>query len=140
MNKRVFINIIDWLCHLIGYTIVLILTSLLFRNTIYVDKDLYYIWGFLAVLIISILNKTIKPFLFWITIPITALTFGLFYPIINILILKLTDLILGCHFHITGIFSLFFASIFISILNTIMDHLFVDKILKGVHKNEKYNN
>lgn len=140
MNKKAFIRILDWLCHLFGYTIVLIVTSLIFKNTIYVDNNLYYIWGFLAVLIISILNKTIKPLIFWITIPLTALTFGLFYPIINIFILKITDLVLFSHFEIKGVISLFFASIFISIFNTIMDHFFVNKILKGVHSNEKYTN
>ena len=49
-------------------------------------------------------------------------------------IIKLTDLILQSHFQIKGIFSLFFASIFISILNAVIDHLFVDKLLKEVHK------
>lgn len=125
------VNILDWICHMIGYTLVLVITSLIFPKNIYVDSNYYYIWGFISILIIYILNKTIKPLLFWITIPLTALTLGLFYPIINILILKLTDLILGPHFHITGLFSLFFVSIFVSLLNSIMDHFFVDKLIKG---------
>ncbi len=125
------VNILDWICHMIGYTLVLVITSLIFPKNIYVDSNYYYIWGFISILIIYILNKTIKPLLFWITIPLTALTLGLFYPIINILILKLTDLILGAHFHITGLFSLFFVSIFVSLLNSIMDHFFVDKLIKG---------
>ncbi len=125
------VNILDWICHMIGYTLVLVITSLIFPKNIYVDSNYYYIWGFISILIIYILNKTIKPLLFWITIPLTALTLGLFYPIINILILKLTDLILGSHFHITGLFSLFFVSIFVSLLNSIMDHFFVDKLIKG---------
>ena len=122
------------MCHLLGYTLVLYITSLIFKRTIIVDSSNYYMWGFIAVLIIWILNKTIKPILFWITIPLTALTLGLFYPIINIIILKLTDIILISHFEIKGIFSLFFASIFISILNAIMDHFFVDKLLREVRK------
>lgn len=125
------VNILDWICHMIGYTLVLVITSLIFPKNIYVDSNYYYIWGFISILIIYILNKTIKPLLFWITIPLTALTLGLFYPIINILIFKLTDLILGSHFHITGLFSLFFVSIFVSLLNSIMDHFFVDKLIKG---------
>lgn len=125
------VNILDWICHMIGYTLVLVITSLIFPKNIYVDSNYYYIWGFISILIIYILNKTIKPLLFWITIPLTALTLGLFYPIINILILKLTDLILGSHFHITGLISLFFVSIFVSLLNSIMDHFFVDKLIKG---------
>ena len=134
MNKNFIKNVVDLLCHFMGYTLVLILTSLIFKNTIIVDSNHYYIWGFIAVIIIWAFNKTVKPLLFWITLPITVLTLGLFYPIINIIILKLTDLILQSHFEIKGIFSLFFASIFISILNGIMDHFFVDKLLKDVHK------
>ncbi len=134
MKNNIILNILDILCHLLGYTFVLYITSLIFKHTIIVDGSNYYMWGFIAVLIIWIFNKTIKPILFWITIPLTALTLGLFYPIINIIILKLTDIILQSHFEIKGIFSLFFASIFISILNGIMDHFFVDKLLKEVHK------
>lgn len=134
MNKNFISNVLNLLCHFMGYTFVLIITSLIFKNTIIVDSSHYYIWGFIAVIIIWAFNKTIKPLLFWVTLPITAITLGLFYPIINIIILKLTDLILQSHFHIKGIFSLFFASIFISILNAIMDHFFVDKLLKEVHK------
>ncbi len=134
MKNNIILNILDILCHLLGYTFVLYITSLIFKHTIIVDGSNYYMWGFIAVLIIWIFNKTIKPILFWITIPLTALTLGLFYPIINIIILKLTDIILQSHFEIKGIFSLFFASIFISILNSIMDHLFVDKLLKEVRR------
>lgn len=130
-NKKIR-NLMDWLCHLIGYTLVLIITSLIFPKNLFVDSNHFFIWGFVAILIIYIFNKTIKPLLFWVTIPLTAITMGLFYPIINVFILKLTDLILGSHFQITGIFSLFFVSIIISILNTIMDHFFVNKLLKGV--------
>jgi len=134
MKNNIILNILDILCHLLGYTFVLYITSLIFKHTIIVDGSNYYMWGFIAVLIIWIFNKTIKPILFWITIPLTALTLGLFYPIINIIILKLTDIILQSHFEIKGIFSLFFASIFISILNSIMDRLFVDKLLKEVRR------
>lgn len=132
MRKERIRNLMDWLCHLIGYTLVLIITSLIFSKNLYVDNSYFFIWGFIAILIIYIFNKTIKPLLFWVTIPLTAITMGLFYPIINIFILKITDLLLGSHFQITGIFSLFFVSIIISLLNTIMDHFFVNKLLKGV--------
>lgn len=132
MRKERIRNLMDWLCHLIGYTLVLIITSLIFPKNLYVDNSYFFIWGFIAILIIYIFNKTIKPLLFWVTIPLTAITMGLFYPIINIFILKITDLLLGSHFQITGIFSLFFVSIIISLLNTIMDHFFVNKLLKGV--------
>ena len=56
----------------------------------------------------SILNQTIKPVIFYITLPITAISLGLFYPLINVLILYITDFILGNKFEIKGIFIPFF--------------------------------
>ena len=119
---------------MLGYTIVLILASIIFKKTIYIDISYYGIWGLLAVMIIFVLNRTIKPILFWLTLPITALTLGLFYPIINVLILKISDFILGSHFKIKGIFFVIIVSIFISIMNAIMDNLIINKFLKGVSK------
>ena len=84
--------------------------------------------------IIFILNKTIKPVVVWLTLPITALTLGLFYLVINVLILKITDFILGSHFEIKGTIMVFFVSIIISIMNAIMDNLIIDNLLKGRKK------
>ena len=68
------------------------------------------------------------------TLPLTALTLGLFYPLINILILKITDFILGVHFNIKGTIFVFIVSIVISIMNAIMDNLIIDKLLKRGNK------
>lgn len=134
MKKNNIIKLISWLLHMIGYTLVLLLTSIIFPKTIYIDPANYYIWGFVAILIIYILNRTVKPLIFWLTIPITGITLGLFYPVLNIIILKITDLVLFNHFQIRGIFSLFLVCIFISLLNTLMDKLLVNKLIKGVTK------
>lgn len=130
---------VDWILHMVGYTIVLMLVSLIFKKTIYIDTSFCGLWGLLAVVIIFILNRTVKPILFWLTLPITGLTLGLFYPIINVFILKLTDFILFQHFEINGIFFIIFVSIVISIMNTLMDHLIINKVLRGA-KNEPHNN
>ena len=90
-----------------------------------------YWFGFLAVLIIFILNKTVKPVLTWLTIPLTAMTLGLFYPLINAFILKLSDWILGPHFNVNGVLWLIVVSIVISIMNAIMDNFIIDDLLKG---------
>jgi putative membrane protein len=100
----------------------------------YIDTNYYGLWGLIAVLIIFILNRTIKPLLVWLTMPLTALTLGLFYPVINMLILKITDLVLFDHFQIHGILSLFLISIVISIMNAIMDNIIIDNLLKGLKK------
>ena len=130
--KMNFWKILDWLTHMLGYTLVLIIASLIFKKTIYIDSSFYGLWGLLAVVIIFILNRTVKPILFWLTLPITGITLGLFYPLINVLILKITDFILLSHFEINGIFFVVIVSIFISVMNWIMDNLIINKITKGV--------
>lgn len=125
---------LDWFIHMIGYTLVLITVSLIFQKTVYIDNSYYGLWGLIAVIIIFILNRTIKPLLVWMTLPLTALTLGLFYPLINILVLKITDFILGPHFQIHGTLFLFIVSIVISIMNAIMDNVIIDGLLKGYKK------
>lgn len=130
MSKKIN-KYLDWLLHMIGYTLVLITVSIIFKKTIYIDNSYFGIWGLIAVIIIFVLNRTIKPMLVWLTLPLTALTLGLFYPLINVLILKITDFLLGQHFQIHGIFFVFIVSIVISIMNAIMDSLIIDTFLKG---------
>lgn len=125
---------LDWAIHMIGYTLVLISISVMFTKYMYIDNRYFGLWGLISVLIIFILNRTIKPLLVWLTLPLTALTLGLFYPVINMLILKLTDWILCGHFQISGILPLFVISIIISIMNAIMDNIIIDTLLKGLKK------
>lgn len=127
-------TLIGWITHMLGYTLVLVIVSLIFQKTIYIDTSFYGLWGLLAVVIIFILNRTIKPILFWLTLPITGLTLGLFYPLINVLILKITDIILLDHFEINGILFLIIVSIIISIMNALMDHLIINRLIKGALK------
>ena len=131
-NKRQSISkTLDIFIHLIGYTLVLITVSFIFKDIVSIS-NIYF--GFLAVLIIFILNRTVKPLLTWLTIPLTAMTLGLFYPLINAFILKLSDWILGSHFNVHGIIWLVIVSIVISIMNAIMDNFIIDEILKGGKK------
>ena len=112
----------------------LILVSLIFSETVYIDNRMFGLWGFIAILIIFVLNRTIKPMLVWMTLPLTALTLGLFYPLINILILKITDYILLEHFEIHGTIFVFIVSVVISIMNAFMDNIIIDVLLKGKKK------
>lgn len=125
--KRFF----EWLLYLIGYTLVFLVVSLFFK-TFYIDSSYYGLYGFLAVMIISILNKTIKPILVTLTIPITGLTLGLFYPCINLFILKLTDWILGSHFNLENIWIAFLIAILLSVFNIIVEKILIDPILRMV--------
>ena len=68
-------------------------------------------------------NKSIKPILNIIMLPINIYTLGITYPFVNVIILKLISLLLGSHFVLVGWFSAFFISIFISIMTIIIDAL-----------------
>ena len=74
---------IEWLIYMFGYTLVFIIVDKLF-SSMHVDTKHFYLFSMLIVLIIYILNKTIKPVIIWLTLPLTALTLGLFYLIINL--------------------------------------------------------
>ena len=98
-KSRIY-NLLDLIIGVLIYSLVLLTFSLIFKNTIYIDNSYFGLWSVLASIIILVLNRTVKPLLIWLTLPITALTLGLFYPFINVLILKLTDFILYNHFNI----------------------------------------
>lgn len=127
-------RLIDWVLHMIGYIIVFIVVTSFFKS-IYIDSDHLIIWSSIIVLVIYILNKTVKPILVTLTIPITGLTLGLFYPFINLFILKLVDWILGKHFQLYNFWIALLVSILLSIINLIMDSI-IKRLIEGVRKYE----
>lgn len=130
-NNKVRINkFFEWIIYMICYSLVLITVSLIFKKTIYIDPKYCYLWGFLAAIIIYILNKTVKPVLVWLTLPITGLTLGLFYFFINVFILNIVEFILQPHFAIHGIFMSFVVAICISLMNTLMEILVIEPLLR----------
>ena len=127
---------IEWLLYMICYAIVLITVSIMF-DSLYISNKFFGFYAFLAAVIIYILNQTIKPVLFYITLPITALTWGLFYPLINVLILYITSFILGDKFELKGIIIPFFIAILISLFKILMEGLIIKPIIrKKAGKNE----
>lgn len=121
-------KILDFIITVLVYDLVLILVSNT-TNTLVIDSSYYGLYSLLGAIIICILNKTIKPILFKLTIPITGVTMGLFYPCLNILILKITDWILLSHFETHGIITLFLTSILISIINLLIEELIIKPII-----------
>ncbi len=128
-KSRIY-NLLDLIIGVLIYSLVLLTFSLIFKNTIYIDNSYFGLWSVLASIIILVLNRTVKPLLIWLTLPITALTLGLFYPFINVLILKLTDFILYNHFNISGYIMPFVIAILISLVNLILNGV-VHKVLGG---------
>lgn len=131
-SKKVHLNgVIEWFIAMVGYAVILIAVSLIFPKTLHIDPNLFGMWALVAAVIIFILNKTIKPILFWLTLPITGLTLGLFYPFINAFILYIVSFLLQEHFTIHGIGMAFLVAIMISILNIMMDSIVLTPLFKG---------
>lgn len=128
-NNLVKNKFVNFIISLVCYALVLILVSMLFKD-FYINNKYYGLYAVIAALIIDILNKTIKPVLVVMTMPLTAITLGLSYPIVNMIILYLTSFIMGNNFNITGFFTAFFASILISIFNMFMDGFVIKPITK----------
>ncbi len=126
-------RLLDWIIYMFFYTIVMIGVSHLFK-TMYIDPTHYYIYSFLIVLVVYILNKTIKPVLVKLTIPITGLTLGLFYPFINLFILKIADWILGKHFNLENIWIALIISIILSVMNFLVEGLIIRPIINSFKK------
>lgn len=122
---------IEWFIHMVLYAIILIIISLVFPNTVYIDNSAFGLWALLAAILISFLNQTIKPIIVWLTLPLTGLTLGLFYPFINLIILKLVSILMMGHFEINGIFFAVIVSIIISIFNIFIDNIVFKVIRKG---------
>ena len=108
------------------YAIVLLLASNLFRG-IYVENFFYAI---ISALILSLLNSTIKPILIFWTLPLSIVTFGIAYPIVNMIILKLCDILMGNAFGVSGFFSTFIVAIFISGMRMLLDQMITKKVGK----------
>ena len=125
---------VDWLLHMAGYTLVFIFVTSLFHS-IHIDEKHLILWSIIIELLIYVLNKTVKPILVTLTIPITGLTLGLFYPFINVFILKLADWLLGKHFEITNLYIAFLAAVLLSIMNFIMSEI-IKNIIRIVKKRE----
>lgn len=121
---------LEWLIYMFGYALVLLITSNLFRS-LYVESFWY---GFLAAILIYVFNKTIKPVLVTLTLPLIGMSLGLFYFVINVVILLLVSLILGKHFYLTGFFSPFIVSIFISGMNVLMESLIIKPLIERCKK------
>ena len=112
-------NQLGFIVGIIVYAFVLLLASDLFENFIITD----FIHAIIAALILNLLNYTIKPALVYFTLPLTIISYGIAYPIVNMIILKICDILMGQHFEIHGFLSMFFIAIFISALRIILDRL-----------------
>lgn len=76
----------------------------------------------ISALLLGLANAVVKPLLIVLTLPLTLLTFGFFLLVINaLMILLVARLVKG--FQVSGFWTAFFASIFISLLSIVIGAL-----------------
>ncbi len=74
----------------------------------------------ISALLLGFANAILRPLLVLLTLPLTLFTFGLFLLVINaLMILLVSSIVRG--FNVSGFWTAFFASIFISILSFIFE-------------------
>ena len=110
-------KILDILSKVIVNMLVIVMATRVFKN-INVD-GIFYV--FIVSILLMLFNKSVKPILNIIMLPINLFTLGLTYPFVNVIILKLISFILGEHFILTGWISAFFISVFMSMMTIIVD-------------------
>lgn len=74
------------------------------------------------VLVLAVLNATVKPILKLLGFPITVLTLGLFLLVINVIIVKLADYLLD-GFAVSGFLSALIFSVALSLATNVVDML-----------------
>lgn len=120
-------DLIIFILELFVSAITLMIASSVFKG-FYVENIFY---ALVTSLVISLLNTFVKPILIYFTLPVTIMSLGLLYPIVNVIILKLASLIMGKSFVVEGWILPFFIAIFISIVTSILQKIIVDGYKRG---------
>ena len=115
-------DIRKFLTNFLIYSVVLMVTAGLFPG--------FYLANIPAAIrasfILTLLNTFVKPLVVFFTFPLTIATLGLFYLVVNGIIIMTTAAIMSDDFVISNFFVAFLAAIFISLLQ----HFIKKQILK----------
>lgn len=82
--------------------------------------------AFVAAIIVGLLNRFVKPIIVLLSLPITAITFGLFYIVINAFMLTLASWVLRPAFDFSSFGATLFTAIIASVVNMIITDHFVE--------------
>ena len=116
----------EFIVGIIVYAVVLMIASSLFEG-FYVKN---FMFAIVAALILNLLNTTIKPILVLLTLPLSVVSLGIAYPIVNVIILQLCDFIMGNSFDISGLIAPFIIAVFISVMKIFLDTVITKKVGK----------
>lgn len=104
-----------FLVHWAITSLALWVASHLFRGLRFADTSSLVV----AALLLGFANAIVKPLLVILTLPLTVLTFGFFLLVINALMLLLVSRLMR-GFSVSGFWTAFFVSIFISIFSFVL--------------------
>ena len=117
MLSSLSVFLIQWLITALSLWV----ASLVFNGMRFADKSALIV----SALLLGFANAVLWPILVVVTLPLTFLTLGLFLLVINALMLLLVaKLVRG--FTISGFWTAFFASLFISIFSLFLNSLMRD--------------
>ena len=133
VNKGKFNLFLEFLLYSVLYTGAFLAVESIF-DSFELDKDYPILFAFLAIVVIYVLEKVLKPILVTVFTPITGITFGLFYFVINAFILKLTDWILLGALDFKDIWVLLLISIILSLLNLLIEKFIIEPIIRRANK------
>src|SRR5205807_5732336 len=78
---------------------------------------------FAASLVLGILNTVLRPLLMLVALPVLFLTLGLFYFVINALILYFVSYLLRPHFYVDGFWTAFWGALIIGRVSLVLNTL-----------------
>lgn len=125
-------EILHVLVYIVLYSLTFYIAGCLLK-LFYINSRYVYVISILAGILIYLFNRTIKPLLNHFTLPLTGLTFGLFYFVNNAIILKLVELILNQNVKFNNILSLLIISFVMTIISFVIEEVFVKPFLKVIN-------
>lgn len=98
-----------------------------FRTSFHVES----VWVALgASLVLALLNMTVKPILFLLSLPITILSLGFFSIVLNAAMLSLTSAIVGSGFYFSSFWMTMLVALILSMINTFFNNRTTIKIYR----------
>jgi putative membrane protein len=109
------LEVADFIAHWVVTALSLWLASFIFHGIRFENRSSLFV----SALLLGLANAVIRPVVILLTIPLTIVTFGFFLLVINaLMMLMVSTMVKG--FKVSGFWTAFFASIFISILSFIV--------------------
>ena len=82
-----------------------------------------FLFAALAAVVLALVNATLKPLLVILTLPVTIITLGIFYFVINALMVMLAGWIVP-GFSVSGFFSALLFSLIFTVIKFLLDRIF----------------